>query len=362
MTRTRSATALALSEEGYAYDELLPLVELSLRSGLSVLLRGHPGLGKSTLAAEVAAAMGLPMEDIRLAQRDPAEIAGVHFPDRERGVLALLPPEWVRRACEVPTFVFLDEVNAAVTRLHQAAAYQIVLEHRVGPHRFHAGTVVMAAGNLEDDHAIVTTLSSALSNRFAHFTMRPDATAWLAWATGAGVDPAILAFVARHGEEVLYEETGDYAFPSPRSWEMASRVYRAAPPELRRRAVAACVGAPAAERLFAFLRIYGRVDPARIVRRGQPMDFRTGAQAEPSFLYAAVFAVAAWLEREGAPTDAQLPNIVHFLRSPGLDPEYLFLFLRELRRNGALFARLKALPEFRALAGELVSLRVALRR
>jgi hypothetical protein len=192
--------------------------------------------------------------------------------------------------------------------------------------------------------------------------MRPDASAWLAWATRADVDPAILAYVARHGEEVLYDDTGDHAFPTPRSWAMASRVFRASSPELRRRAVASCVGAAAAERLFAFLRVYGRVNPERIVRRGQEMDFRKGAHAEPSFLYAAVFAVAAWLEHEGDATDAELPNVVRFLRSPGLDPEYRFLFLRQIRRAGALYERLKALPDFRALAGELVGLRVGVPR
>ena len=46
--------------------------------------------------------MGLPLIDIRLAQRDPSEIGGVYFPDRERAELSLLAPPWVRQACEAP--------------------------------------------------------------------------------------------------------------------------------------------------------------------------------------------------------------------------------------------------------------------
>ena len=101
--------------EGYPYPDLLPLAEATLGAGISVMLRGHPGVGKSSLAAEVAGRMGLPLVDIRLAQRDPAELAGVFFPDRRRKVLSLFPPEWVRQACKEPVLVFLDEINAAVS-------------------------------------------------------------------------------------------------------------------------------------------------------------------------------------------------------------------------------------------------------
>lgn len=347
--------------EGYSYDELRPLVETTLRAGLSVLLRGHPGLGKSSLARELAAAMGLPMVDIRLAQRDPAEIAGVYFPDREQKVLALFPPEWVRQACERPSFVFLDEINAAVTKLHQAAAYQIVLEHRVGPYAFHPGTVVMAAGNLEEDNAIVTSLSSALCNRFVHFVMRVDARGWLAWAQARGLPAEILAYICRHGDEALYREMdGGYAFPTPRSWEMAGTLYARADEADRKRVVAACVGVEAAEQLFNFLRVYHKVDARRIVEQGAAVDFSKGKEADPSYVYAAVFSVGAYLVNEATVAERHLPNIVKFLRSRGLDPEYAFLFLRQLKRRAGLLERLRVLPEYRRLAAELVSVQAEL--
>jgi len=352
-----AARATPVLADGYSWPELHRLVGTTLRASISTLVRGHPGVGKSTLAERLAAEMGLPLVDIRLAQRDPADLAGVWFPDPASRTLRSFPPDWAVAAAERPAFVFLDEINAAVTRLHQAAAYQIVLERRVGTVRFHPDTVVMAAGNLEEDNAIVTPLSSALCNRFAHFTLRVDAKSWLDWGATAGIDEAILGYVARHGEDVLYVNDGEQmAFPSPRTWAMASRVFRAAEESDRKRLVSACVGVEAAERLFAWLKIYRQIDAARIVRKGQAIDFTTGAHTDPSFVYAATYAVAAWLRGGEEVTDAQLPNVVRFLRSPGLDAEYVFLFLRQVRRNDALFARLRGLPEFRAHAGELVGL------
>lgn len=59
------------SDQGLAYDQLRPLVSRALGARLSVLLRGHPGVGKSSLARELAMEMDLPLIDIRLAQREP---------------------------------------------------------------------------------------------------------------------------------------------------------------------------------------------------------------------------------------------------------------------------------------------------
>lgn len=358
-TAKTSVNAAPVVPDGYTWTELHRLVGTTLRAGISVLVRGHPGVGKSTLATALATEMGLPLVDIRLAQRDPADLCGVWFPDPASRSLRAYPPEWAIAAAERPAFVFLDEINAAVTRLHQAAAYQIVLERRVGAVQFHPETVVMAAGNLEEDNAIVTPLSSALCNRFAHYTLRVDARSWLAWAATAGVDEALIGYVARFGEEVLYRNDGEQlAFPSPRSWEMASRLFRGDEQD-RKRLISACVGIEAAEKLFSWIRIYRQVDPAKIIGSGRGIDFTKNAHADPSFLYAATYSVAAWL-RDADVTDGQLPNIVRFLRSPGLDAEYAFLFLRQIQRNEALFLRLRTLPEFRVLALELVSLSTSL--
>lgn len=344
--------------DGYSYHEVKSLAHAALGVGLSVLLRGHPGVGKSTLARELADELQLPLQDIRLAQREPAELCGVHFPDRQRQTLQLLPPDWVRAVCDAPGFVFLDEINAAVTRLHQAAAYQIVLERRVGPFRFHPGTVVIAAGNLDDDNALVSPLSSALNNRFVHLRLRVDAEAWLRWGEVAGLHAAVLGYIGSRGKlggEMLYEPNGDDAFPTPRSWEMASRLLQTAPEAQARRLVAACIGIPAAERFQSYLKIHRRFDPRAVVERGKPVDF---ASAEASFAYAAVYAVADHLLQRDDVPEQFLPNIATFLGNDGLDPELRFLFLQRLNRRPALLTRLKALPEYRAIATDLVDLRL----
>ena len=356
MAAKKKTATVPIIPEGYTYNELRPLIEKTLRAGISVLLRGHPGVGKSSLAQELATAMNLDLIDIRLAQRDPAELCGVYFPDHERQVLELFAPAWVKQAVEKPCLVFLDEINAAVTKLHQAAAYQIVLEHRVGQFRFHPETVVMGAGNLEEDNAIVASLSSALCNRFAHYILRPEVRDWLNWGARHGIDEAILAYIGTEGHDALYENNGEFAFPTPRSWEMASRVLDHEADSESKRAVAACVGPSAADRFFTFYRIFGQIDVEGIVDRGLKIDFTRGKKAEPSFVFAAIFAVAAHVCRRESLTPVQVANVVAFLGSAGLDPEYRILFLRQLKRRSQVFDLFKPDRDFQRLAASLVDI------
>ena len=347
-----------ISETGYTYGQLFPVIQATLESGISVLLLGPPGVGKSSMAIELARVMKRRLIDIRLAQKDPAELGGVYFPNRDTQTLELFPPAWVKTACSEPCLVFLDEFNAAVTKLHQAAAYQIVLERRIGDFGFHPDTVVLAAGNREEDNAIVTPLSSALCNRFAHFELRPDADAWLEWAAGHGINGNIMAFVRTYGDEVLFAVSDEHSFATPRSWAMASRVMEKVHPRDIKRAVAACIGVSMAERFCEYMALYLKVDAAKIIVDGGQVDFVKNS--EPSFVYAAIFAVAGYLANNPV-EDRHLENIVKFITSPGVFPEYRLLFLRQLHhRARKLFERLKSLKSFRKLAGELVALRVSL--
>ena len=139
---------------------------------------------------------------------------------------------------------------------------------------------------------------------------------------------------------------------------MASRVMAKAREEDWKRAVAACIGHAMTDRFWKYLEIYRKVNAAKIIAGKEKIDFTK--KSEPSFIYAAIFAVAGYLATADIPDD-KLGNIVSFIASPGVGPEYQILFLRQLRsRTVPLFDRLKALPGFRELAAKIVNLRASL--
>ncbi|HNV72728.1 MAG TPA: hypothetical protein PKO06_23665, partial [Candidatus Ozemobacteraceae bacterium] len=179
----------------------------------------------------------------------------------------------------------------------------------------------------------------------------------LEWGAANGIHEAVMAYIGNEGIDVLYDNNGDFAFPTPRSWEMASKVFSQGIDEEKKRLMAACIGPSAADKFFTFQKIYGQVDVEAIVNKGLVMDFSKGRKNEPSFVYAATFAVAAYASNLPTLQPAQASNVVKFLRSPGLDPEYVFLFLRQIKHRGKNFDCLKPVPDFQALAGSLVDIR-----
>ncbi len=350
-----TATSLQRAAQfGHSYQQLLPLLEATLRADAPVLLRGHPGVGKSALAVELAHKLGLPLLDVRLAQKDPAELAGVYVPNPERTALQLLPPDWAVQLAARPMLLFLDEINAAVTRLHQAAAYQMVLERRVGPLHFHRDSRVLAAGNLDEDRALATPLSTALNNRFMHFRLRVDVADWLLWARNQGLHEPICRYMAAMGGrngQYLYRNTGEDAFPTPRSWAQAARLLPKAPKAAHGALLTACVGATAAEQFLEWQRVAVHADPLAILDGGKQPSFAKGALAEPSIKLALLRAVAERLATAEEVAPLWLDRTAEMLCAKGIDPEHAVLVLQMLPE--AVRKGLALRPAFRKVARAL---------
>ena len=144
-------------------------------------LWGAPGVGKSQVVAQVAAALGLRLIDIRAVLLDPVDLRGL--PTVEDGKAAWAIPAFLPE--NGAGILFLDELNAAPP-LVQAACYQLVLDRALGEYHLPEGWSVFAAGNREGDRAVTSRMSSALANRFVHLSFEPDLDDWSRWAMGPG--------------------------------------------------------------------------------------------------------------------------------------------------------------------------------
>src|SRR3954470_12447453 len=152
----------------------------------SVLLLSPPGVGKSDVVRQAAAAEGLECKSLLGTQIAPEDVSGVPRIVGERSVFCpprVLLPENANTFC-----LFLDELPACAPDV-QKAFYSLLLERRIGEHLLPKGTWVVAAGNRVQDRALVRALSSALINRVAILHVRVDVTDWLDWAEANGVRP-----------------------------------------------------------------------------------------------------------------------------------------------------------------------------
>src|SRR4051812_32982685 len=221
-----------------------------------VMIWGAPGVGKSRIVSEVAERHGVPLIDIRLSQMEPTDLRGIPFRNGARvewSVPALLP-EASRHGER--GILFLDEITSAPPTV-TAAAYQLILDRRLGEYRVPQGWAIFAAGNRYGDRGVTYLMPSPLANRFTHYELDVHLDDWVAWAHRAGIDERVIAFL-RFRPDLLFEldaSRNPVAFPSPRSWEYAHRALKKFEdaPELLLHALQACVGAAAGVELKAFV-------------------------------------------------------------------------------------------------------------
>src|SRR5438105_9779839 len=158
----------------------------------SLLLLSPPGVGKSDVVRQVAAAEGLECKSLLGTQIAPEDVSGVPRIVGERSVFCpprVLLPENAAAFC-----LFLDELPACTPDV-QKAFYSLLLERRLGEYPLPPGTWVVAAGNRAEDRALVRSVSSALINRVFLIEVRIDTKEWLVWAKAHGVRPEVLAFI-----------------------------------------------------------------------------------------------------------------------------------------------------------------------
>lgn len=188
-----------------------------------VFIWGAPGIGKSSIVEQFAEAVGLPCVSLLGSQLAPEDVIGV--PKIVDGKSVFCPPRQIAR--EEPYCLFLDELNACSQEV-QKAFYSLILEGRVGEYHLPKGSIVIAAGNRSNDHAITRTISSALINRMFHVELTVNSRNWLEWAAQNGIHPYVYDYICHRPDQLwsLPSKTEE-PFSSPRSWHMLSDAIRA---------------------------------------------------------------------------------------------------------------------------------------
>ena len=217
---------------------------------MSLMIWGPPGIGKSSIVAEVAAARELDLVDVRLSQLAPTDLRGLPVPRDDDRSATWYAPDFLPR--EGQGVLFLDEVNMAAPTV-QGIAQQLILDRKVGSYTLPDGWYIWAAGNRKEDRAAVFDMPAPVANRFIHLDVAPDLESFRRYALREGLHEHIQAFLSFR-PELLFNMSPDHpAWPSPRSWEMASWLYSTGEPALD---LATAIGEGPAGEFYAYLDIY----------------------------------------------------------------------------------------------------------
>lgn len=190
-----------------------------------VMLRGAPGVGKSTIVRSIAEKLGIEFIDIRLSQLERVDFCGL--PSVEDHATTWNIPAFWPRDPKSKGIILLDEITSAPADV-QVSAYSVVLDRQIpnSNYRLPDGWYVIAAGNRATDRAVVKTMSSALANRFMHFEVDANIEDWYEWAVQHNIHPSVTGFL-KFRPALLCKMDGqnlECGWPSPRSWEKVSSI------------------------------------------------------------------------------------------------------------------------------------------
>jgi len=200
---------------------------LSAREGhhTPVMLWGPPGIGKSQIIAQVARRHAAPMIDIRLSQMEPTDLRGIPFRIENRvewAVPSMLPDTERHGPYGI---LFLDEITSAPPSV-SAAAYQLILDRRLGDYEVPAGWAIFAAGNRQGDRGVTYTMPAPLANRFSHFEVETNIDDWVSWAYANNMDDRLIGSCASVPSCCLISIRRTIRWPFPARARGNSRIAR----------------------------------------------------------------------------------------------------------------------------------------
>ena len=260
-----------------------------------LFLWGPPGIGKSELVAEIAQELGGHMIDLRLGQMEPTDIRGIPFYNKDSGKMDWAEPVDLPTkefASQYPIVVlFLDEMNSAAPSV-QAAAYQLILNRRVGKYFLPDNVVMVAAGNRESDKGVTYRMPTPLANRFIHQEMRVDFASYQDWAVNNNIHKDVVGYLS-FAKQDLYDfdpKSASRAFATPRSWTFVSELLEDedGDDDTIMNLIAGTVGEGLAVKFMAHRKVAGRMPRPEDILSGKEKDLNV---KEVSAMYSLVISM-----------------------------------------------------------------------
>ena len=240
----------------------------------TVLLRGQPGIGKSSILHGIKEffpdhflsyidAANLDLGDIAMPVVDREELVTEYAPNARFGV---------GRNQARPVVMMIDELGKA-SRPVMNMLLPVILERRIGDLQLPEGSIIFATTNLDTDGVGDNIPAHAYNRMTVCSVANPTSDEWLQWAGNNGVCPEVMAF-AKQTPEIFdcYVDLEKGAknpyifnpmagvvrgFCSPRSLAKASNIIsqRAALGAAVLPALAGTIGEPAARQMEALINL-----------------------------------------------------------------------------------------------------------
>jgi hypothetical protein len=279
------------------------------RWGAPAILWGSPGIGKSDRVREASNAVGLDVTELFLSTAQPEDLGGIPIGDGKGGLTTHIAHPGIQNIILLKRgVIFVDELTCARPAV-QGAGLSLVRDRILANQNLPGGVRIVAAANPPEEAAGGWPLSLPMANRLMHFDMpKPTPDEWASWRMGNRVAQII---TASEGEEMVRKKWPDIfpyyqglfagfikslgpdtllsiprdghpdrgrAWPSPRTWDLATNVAAACDclgrKEWRLEFVSACVGAGPAAAWGEWVSKANMPEPEEMLTKGWTPDKR----------------------------------------------------------------------------------------
>jgi midasin (ATPase involved in ribosome maturation) len=211
-------------ETGYSVtpQQAYNVIQHAIKCRKVPMIWGPPGVAKSDIVHELAKNLKRKVIDIRLSLWEPTDLKGIPYFDMVEKTMKWCPSEELPSLFDDTSLIFLDELSSAPPST-QVAAYQLILNRRIGSYVLPHGVDMIAAGNRVTDRSVSYAMSAALANRFApHITIRADFESWLDWAIKNKINSRIISYLENNKQDLYTFDPNidQIAFATGRTWQL----------------------------------------------------------------------------------------------------------------------------------------------
>jgi hypothetical protein len=315
--------------------ELESTLTTCIREGFPVLIKGAPGVGKTSIIEKVGRKIKYDLVVSHPVISGPEDFKGQPWVIDGKATFLPYGDLQILIDADKPTIYFLDDLGQASPSV-QAACMQLLLARRINDHKVSNKVVFIAATNRREDRAGVTGILEPVKSRFyTILELQANTDDWILWAYENDMPAKLIGYLSFQPQDILTNEaTADIVnHPNPRCFEHVGRLINVGLENIE--VLSGAIGSGCAAKMIGFFKVYADLpEIAGILLRPDTSPIPT----EPSAKYAVI---SALVEKMTLENEKQI-----FKYGNRMTDDFSTLLVRNMIRKNAKIQNTKSFIEW----------------